>query len=76
MDRRTALALALALVVFALFTALQARYAPKRPLRLAADSRTGAPVIPGAPGRRRVRRARAARLPRPHGWQPPARHPP
>jgi YidC/Oxa1 family membrane protein insertase len=32
MDRKTALALALALLVFALFTALQARYAPRRPI--------------------------------------------
>jgi len=38
MDRRTLLALALALVVFAIFTALQARYAPKPVRRPGADS--------------------------------------
>lgn len=38
MDRRTLLALALALVVFAAFTALQARYAPKPVRKPAADS--------------------------------------
>jgi YidC/Oxa1 family membrane protein insertase len=49
MDRRTALALALALLIFAAFTALQARYAPKRPLVHPADSvRTAAPLTPGA----------------------------
>jgi len=49
MDRRTALALALALLVFALFTALQARYAPKRPLIHPDTTRTAAPAVPGAP---------------------------
>jgi YidC/Oxa1 family membrane protein insertase len=49
MDRRTALALALALLVFAVFTALQARYAPKRPLPPRPDStRAAAPAVPGA----------------------------
>ena len=38
MDRRTALALALALVIFATFTALQGRYAPKPVRKPAADS--------------------------------------
>ncbi len=48
MDRRTALALALALLVFAGFTALQARYAPKRPSPTRADSaRVAAPAVPG-----------------------------
>ena len=49
MDRRTALALALALVVFAVFTALQARYAPKRPVLPRPDStHAAAPAVPGA----------------------------
>jgi YidC/Oxa1 family membrane protein insertase len=38
MDRRTALALAIALIVFAGFTALQARYAPKPVRKPGADS--------------------------------------
>src|SRR5689334_18559782 len=49
MDRRTALALALALVIFAVFSALQARYAPKRPPVHPADSlRTSAPATAGS----------------------------
>ncbi len=48
MDRRTALALALALVVFAAFTALQQRFAPKRPpVRPADSTRVAAPAKPG-----------------------------
>src|SRR6266702_3983890 len=46
MDRRTALALALALIVFALFTALQARYAPKRPIVHPDTLRASAPAAP------------------------------
>jgi YidC/Oxa1 family membrane protein insertase len=49
MDRRTALALALALIVFAVFTSLQARYAPKRPVLPRPDStHAAAPAVPGA----------------------------
>ena len=49
MDRRTALALALALIVFAAFTALQARYAPRRPVLPRPDStRSAAQPVPGA----------------------------
>lgn len=56
MDRRTAIALAFALVVFAGFTALQARYAP-RPVRgpaadsvlAARDTAAGAAGLPPAP---------------------------
>lgn len=49
MDRRTALALALALVVFAVFSALQQRFAPKRPpVRHADSTRVAAPVTPGS----------------------------
>ena len=51
MDRKTALALALALIVFAGFTALQARYAPKRPIVHPSDSvQTAAPAVPLVPG--------------------------
>jgi YidC/Oxa1 family membrane protein insertase len=47
MDRRTVLALALALLVFALFSALQARYAPK-PVRKPVSAPTAsAPARPG-----------------------------
>ena len=61
MDRRTALALALALVVFAAFTALQARYGPTPVRKPAADttlvvrdsaaaaSDTTIATVPGAP---------------------------
>lgn len=55
MDRRTLLALALSLVIFAAFTALQARYAPKpapkRPVATAtaAGDSAGAPVATPAP---------------------------
>lgn len=61
MDRRTALALALALVVFAAFTALQARFGPKPVRKPAADttlvvrdsaaaaSDTAFATVPGAP---------------------------
>jgi YidC/Oxa1 family membrane protein insertase len=44
MDRRTALALALALIVFGVFTALQARYAPKPVRRPVAGQVAGAPA--------------------------------
>ncbi|MCC6649616.1 MAG: membrane protein insertase YidC [Candidatus Eisenbacteria bacterium] len=50
MDRRTTLALALALVVFALFTALQQKYAPKPKPRVPADSTRAAATAPLAPG--------------------------
>ena len=48
MDRRTALALALCLLVFALFTALQSKYAP-RPLATARPGAAGS-AAPGAGG--------------------------
>jgi YidC/Oxa1 family membrane protein insertase len=47
MDRRTAIALALCLLVFALFTALQTKYGPKPKPALPA---AGAPSAPGTPG--------------------------
>ena len=62
MDRRTLIALALALVVFAAFTALQARYGPKPVRKPAADSTlvvrdsaaaaadTSLAAVPGATG--------------------------
>lgn len=49
MDRRTTLALALALVVFALFTAMQQKYAPKPKPRVVASS-TRATAVPTPAG--------------------------
>ena len=49
MDRRTSLALALCLVIFALFTALGQKYTPKpSPKRLGAGGATAAPQTPGS----------------------------
>src|SRR5712671_5280300 len=48
MDRRTAIALALALIVFAGFTALQAKYAPKPVRKAVADSTRAVGALPSA----------------------------
>jgi YidC/Oxa1 family membrane protein insertase len=79
MDRRTALALALALIVFASFTALQARYAPK-PVRKPAADTTHAVAAPPREGGDTLRAAPAgsptanAAAPRPQAPSVPEQH--